>query len=92
MTLQRIIVIILILAGIGGAYYYFQVYSAAPASEGSSPAVAELDARLNEIRPLASVDLDTSVFNNIFFRSLQPAAVATTSAPAPGRINPFTPY
>ena len=93
MNSSRIIVIIIILAAIGGSYYYFQIYNIAPTPAGSNQTVIDLDNRLNEIRPLASVILDTSLFNNPFFRLLQPR-IATTSAPisSPGRLNPFASY
>lgn len=92
MDFQRIIVIIFILIMAGGGYYYFQVYNAVPTPEGGSTVVADLDARLTEIRPLASVELDTSLFDNAFFRSLKPLMATTGPSVLPGRLNPFTPY
>lgn len=76
----------------GGGYYYFQVYNVTPTAEGGSSVVADLDARLNDIRPLAAVELDLSLFDNPFFHLLKP--IIATSGPAilPGRLNPFTPY
>ena len=79
MDQQRIIIIILILIALAGGYYYFQVYNIAPTPEGGSSVVAELDARLNEIRPLAMVELDLSLFDNSFFRLLEP--ITATSGP-----------
>lgn len=94
MDFQRIILIIIILLAIGGAYYYFQVYNVEPTAEGgsASPVVAELDARLGEIRPLAAVELDLSIFDNSFFRLLKPITATSGLAVVPGRSNPFTPY
>ena len=92
MDLQRILVIILILMVIGGGYYYYQVYNIAPTAEGGSSVVADLDARLNEIRPLASAEVDVSIFDNAFFRSLNIITATTGFAIIPGRANPFLPY
>ena len=94
MDLQRIIIIILILLVIGGAYYYFQVYNVEPTVEGGSASlmVAELDARLNEIRPLAAVELDLSLFDNPYFRLAKPTVATSGPAVVPGRSNPFKPY
>ena len=94
MDIKRIIIIILIIAALGGGYYYFQVYNTTPAIEGSSgnQVVADLDTRLNEIRPLATVELDTAIFGNVFFRALQIATATTGQAVVAGRVNPFTPY
>ena len=94
MNWQRIIIIILILAVVGGGYYYFQVYNVTPTPEGgsSSSTVADLDARLNEIRPLAAVNLDLSLFDNPFFRLVKPITATSGPAVVPGRANPFTPY
>lgn len=92
MDRQRFILIVLILILLGGGYYYYKVYNVAPTPEGESKVIAEADTRLNEIRPIADVQLDLSLFNNPFFLSLQPVFPATTSAALPGRLNPFTPY
>lgn len=92
MDWQRIILIILILAAVAGGYYYFQVYNVEPTPEGGSSAVAGLDARLNEIRPLAAVEFDLSLFDNPFFLLLQPIIATSSSAVVPGRLNPFVPY
>lgn len=94
MDWQRIIIIILILAAVGGGYYYFQVINVAPTSEGGSmnTIISDLDARLNEIRPLAVIELDLSLFDNSFFRLLKPVIATSGPAVAPGRANPFTPY
>jgi hypothetical protein len=94
MDWQRIIIVIVILVVVGGGYYYFQVYNAEPTAEGGSLSskVAELDARLNEIRPLATVELDLSLFDNSFFRLLKPITATSGSEVVPGRSNPFTPY
>ena len=94
MDIKRIIIVILVIAGLGGGYYYFQVYNTAPAIEGSSDnqVVVDLDTRLNAIRPLATVELDTSIFGNVFFRALQVAIATTGQAVVAGRVNPFTPY
>ena len=92
MDLQRILLIILVLFVLGGGYYYFQVYNVTPSAEGGSPVVAQLDARLNDIRPLAAVQIDASIFSNPFFRSLQVITASSTNVTTPGRVNPFVPY
>ena len=92
MNLQRTFLIVLILIVLGGGYYYYQVYNVAPTPEGGNQALADLDAKLNDIRPLASVEFNTSILNNAFFHSLKVIPVATTSAVVPGRANPFLPY
>ena len=92
MDWQRTLLIVFILAVLGGGYYYYQVYNVVPTAAGSNQAVADLDAKLNNIRPLASVDFDTSIFNNAFFRSLKVIAAATGSAVVAGRANPFVAY
>ena len=94
MDLQRILVIVLVLMVLGSGYYYYYYQSSAvtPATAESNPVIAELDARLNEIRPLASIELDTSLFDNAFFRSLKIITATTGPAVIPGRVNPFVPY
>lgn len=94
MDLPRIILIILILLLVGGGYYYFQVYNVASTLEGdsSNSVIADLDARLNEIRPLAAIELDLSLFDNPFFTLLKPITATSGPAVIPGRVNPFTPY
>lgn len=92
MDRSRIFPIILILMLLGGGYYYYQVYSVAPTTEGGSQVIAEADSRLNEIRPLASVQLDTSIFDNPFFHSLRPLTAAASSSVLPGRSNPFVAF
>lgn len=89
MDLQRTSLIIFVLFIIGGAYYYFQVSGTTPAAAGSNPVIAELDAKLVDIRPLAAVAFDTSLFQNPSFRSLK--SIMATSGPEvlPGRQNPF---
>lgn len=77
---------------LGGGYYYYQVYNVTPNPEGGSSVVADLGARLNEIRPLASVELDFSLFDNASFRSLKVVMATTGPSVLPGRLNPFTPY
>ena len=92
MDLKRIILILVVLIALGGGYYYFQVYNIAPTQEGGSPIIADIDARLNEIRPLASVELDTSIFNNVYFRSLKVITATSGVEVIPGRTNPFLPF
>ena len=89
MDLQRIILIVLVLFVIGGGYYYYQASDVTSAAGGSNPIIADLDAKLVGIRPLATVAFDTSLFNNAAFRSLK--SIAATSGPdvLPGRQNPF---
>ena len=92
MDSQRILLIILILMTLGVGYYYYQVYHVVPATSKQNSAVADLDARLNEIRPLASVELDISIFENAFFRSLKIITATTGERVLPGRTNPFLPF
>jgi len=88
MDLQRIILIVLVLFVIGGGYYY-QVSGTTAAPSGSNLIIADLDAKLVDIRPLATVAFDTSLFNNPAFRLLK--SITATSGPdvLPGRQNPF---
>lgn len=92
MDLQRIILILLLLTVVGGGYYYFQIYNAESLPEGRNQAVIDLDVRLNEIRPIASVEIDTSLFENTFFRSLKTVVATSTPVLTPGRKNPFAPF
>ena len=92
MDLQRILLIILILMALGGGYYYYQgSYAPSTAARGSS-VVADLNARMNDIRRIASVDLDISILDNAFFSSLRIITATTSQAVIPGRTNPFLPY
>ena len=92
MDWQRTLLIVLVLVVLGGGYYYYQVYNVAPTPEGGNQVVAGIDAKLNDIRPLASVEFDTSILNNAFFRSLKVIPAPPASTVVPGRANPFLPY
>ena len=91
MDRQRILIIILVLLFVGGAYYYYQVYQPAPVEGEVNPAIADLDTRLAELRPLANVEFNTSVLDNPFFRSLK-TVVVTVPPAVSGRSNPFLPF
>ena len=92
MDLQRIISIVLVLFVIGGGYYYYQVSGANPGASESNPVIADLDAKLIEIRPLATVAFDTSLFNSVAFRSLKSINATTGPDVLPGRQNPFVSF
>ena len=92
MDLQRILLIVLILMVLGGGYYYYQSSYTPPTAAQGSSVVADLNARLKDIRRIASVDLDISIFDNAFFSSLRIITATTGPAVIPGRTNPFLPY
>ena len=77
---------------VGGGYYYYQASYTPSTATGGSSAVADLNLRLNDIRRIASVDLDISIFDNAFFSSLRIITATTGPAVIPGRTNPFLPY
>ncbi|MDP3779471.1 MAG: hypothetical protein Q8R30_05520 [bacterium] len=89
MDTQRIILIVLVLLVIGGGYYYYQVSGVTSDTGGSNPIIADLDAKLVDIRPLATVAFDTSLFENSSFRSLKSITATTGPEVLPGRQNPF---
>lgn len=77
--------------GVGGYFWYVRV---PPDSEASSTnaAIAEFQEKLGELRRLTSVDLDTSILQDPFFRSLKPETATDTVLITPGRSNPFVPF
>ncbi len=91
MDLQRIFIIILILVILGGGYYYLSSSFSSSFAPPSAASIAELEARLNEIRSLQSLEIDTSIFDNPFFHSLAILPPAPPIKVLPGRLNPFAP-
>ena len=89
---QRLLFILLVLALIGGVYYYYQASSTVVVPNGGVPMIAELEARLADIRPLSAVVLDTSVFSNPFFHSLTLMPATSGTPVTAGRLNPFLPF
>ncbi|GEM_PF-3451134 len=92
MDTRRIILIVLVLFVIGGGYYYYQVAGVSSAPGGSNPIIADLDAKLIDIRPLAAAAFDLSLFDNVAFRSLKSITATTGPDVLPGRQNPFVSF
>lgn len=90
MDLQRIFIIVLILIILGVGYYYFN-FSALSKLPSANKSIVELEARFHDLRPLQSLELDTSVFDNSFFRSLRVLPPQPSTTVVPGRPNPFAP-
>lgn len=93
MDKQRLLIAFFALILIGGVYFYYYVYTIAPSVEVMNPEIRELDSGLAAIRPLNSVELNTSILDNPFFRSLKPLVTpATPEVITAGRANPFLPF
>lgn len=94
---------IAILILIGGGFYFWY-WRTPPAAPPESPAATpgELGERLQELRRLKGITLDTSFFQDSFFRSLEApvglspearrAGTTTPGAEGAGRVNPFLPF
>ncbi len=89
-----IILFILLLSAIG--FVWLRYWNAPPATIGTGAEEAPAAPRLQELRRLKKVELDTSLFRDPFFRSLTfpvpPGGVAPGSESVPGRANPFLPF
>ena len=88
MSKQKIILIILAIAAVGAGLYFYQNQS----SENSASAPAddnEFKTKLAELQRLRDLKLDTSIFRDKFFQSLQLPEKPTEEPITPGRSNPF---
>lgn len=88
-TLQLILIfVVIIIAG----YYGFSYFKGSGADIEENTVMPQLQARLEELRRVKTIKLDTSIFQDSFFKSL------TLPKPIPqpevkfGRDNPFLPF
>lgn len=89
MTKQKIFLIILAVALTGAGIYFYQ--NGSPAGSASAPADDnEFKAKLAELQRLRDLKLDTSIFRDRFFQSLQMPEKPSENPFSPGRSNPFS--
>lgn len=90
---RQLILIVLLIAvlGVGGYFWYVRV-PVNPEGSASNVAIAEFQQKLGEMRRLTSIDLDTSILQDPFFRSLKLETATDTVLTTPGRANPFVPF
>ncbi len=85
--LKPALIIGLILAAAGGLFFWYS----RPLSpdKASSPVIRETEERLEELRRIRAIRLDTSVFQDPLFRSLRESDTPSSPVITPGRANPF---
>lgn len=89
------ILLIIVLGGI--AYIWFYYFSSKTGINGQTQAPddrAELKAEVTQLRRIETLKLDTTIFEDKFFKSLEappPALFSGTEEGVPTRPNPFTP-
>lgn len=94
MNRQTIMLIVLVIVfGISGFLWYRYLRTRAPATETTAEtrAAAEGLLDLTELRRLKTLQLDTSVLRDPFFRSLELPSVTPAPEITPGNPNPFLP-
>lgn len=89
MDKQKIILIVLAVVVVGAGIYFYQNQST------ESPANAinddnEFKAKLAELQRLKDLKLDTSIFRDKFFQSMQLPELPSETPITPGRPNPFS--
>lgn len=89
MNRQTIFAIVLILAlGITG-YLWYGYFEVVPADEAATQNQALPFSRAGNFQ---NIRLDTSIFQDPLFISLQPPQIIPQPDVTPGRINPFAPF
>ena len=89
MNKQMIFTILLsAVLGITG-YLWYGYFHAPPVEEGALQSRAPA---FSQVGGLQNIRLDTSVFEDLLFRSLQPPQVIPQPDVTPGRTNPFAPF
>lgn len=94
MNKQTIILVVLVIAfGGTGFVWYRYLQTRTPAAEISpeTRAAAEDSLNLSELRRLKTLQLDTSVLRDPFFRSLELPSATPAPEITPGNPNPFLP-
>lgn len=84
-TTPLLILVSIVLIGVA-----YLSYSSSSISLPEAAQVREkLEAKITTLRPLETVQLDVSVFQEAMFRSLELPAIPEIPAPLPGKANPF---
>lgn len=91
MNRQTILLIILVLALVGTGYFIYQNLQPQPESALNSQTQGEFQNRLTELQRLKELKLDTSIFQDKFFQTLQLPEKPLEQPLTPGRPNPFFP-
>lgn len=89
MDKQKILLIILVVAAIGAGIYFYQNQN----QENPANTVSdnnEFKTKLAELQRLRDLKLDTSIFRDKFFQSLQLPEQPSETPITPGRPNPFS--
>lgn len=91
MSRQTIFAFVLILVlGITG-YLWYGYFDAAPAKEGAVENENQT-LRFSRIGDFQNIRLDTSIFQDPLFMSLEPPQIIPQPDVTPGRANPFAPF
>jgi cytoskeletal protein RodZ len=86
------VLLIVILGAIGYIwFYYFQPVSNEK-QETQANYIKELRTDVVRLRKIKAVKLDTTVFQDSFFQSLQAPLIPIVSTSTTGRRNPFIPF
>ena len=95
MNRQTILIVIVILMLAGAAFIWSRYSQTTPVVEETE----DFDIDISELRRLKTINLDTSVLQEPFFRSLETPVETVTQPTVPtspdtktGRTNPFTPF
>lgn len=92
MTKQMVLSIIIAMTLLGTAYFLYQYSQSGPALEVLPQTETEFQTRLAELKRLKELRLDTSIFQDQFFRTLEVPEKSAETPLTPGRSNPFLPF
>lgn len=84
-----IITAVVLVALVGGGFWWYSTYSATPVTV--SPAPAEGGKTLEMVQRLKAVNIDTTFFSDPQFLELEPAPLLILESFPKGRSNPFDP-
>lgn len=86
-SIASILIVILILGG--GGFLWYQSRQTKNGAASVEEERSRIEERLQELRKLKDLTLDTSILNDSAFRSLQPIVPSSAAEPNYGRSNPF---
>ena len=86
---QTILLIIIVGALLGTGYFLYQYFQSGPALQALPRTETEFQIKLAELKRLKELRLDTSIFQDQFFRTLEPPEIPAETPLTPGRNNPF---
>ena len=86
-SIISILIVLLILGG--GGFLWYQSRQTQNGATSVEEERARIEQRLQELRKLKNLTLDTSVLNDPVFNSLKPIIPSDAAEPTYGRRNPF---